>query len=707
MAKIRYSVGLKVVAVFLFVISLAALVLSVVGVGVMAAEGVYMDGGASFRDTVWEDALYYRAVPEADYIVRSYRYAMDADETGAEAAETLKALVEEYNAENTNMILVISVEGEEIFRSGDGKGTIAKTEFEHNVHLEGRVKDCIRDFETLEELDEFIENYSDEWVDFDYVSVEALFDPSETALPEEGEDAPQDAEEVPTGYRLFYQKWETLWETAHVNAYVDSIRVVDNFWWANLISNTAIRMHWSILFIGLGALAVTIASLVYLFCAVGHKNGEEGITLRFFHKIPLDLFAAVLIGGGVCLGMMMAYELSYRLSSVWELVLVMLSLLVGVLLTLGLLLSFAARVKAGGWWKNTVLWHLWQWLRRIFHKLCRGIRYLWRGIPLIWKGALIWAGISIIELIFIANAYVAEFLVVGWCIEKVLLTPVLLWAMINMKRLQKGAEKISGGDLDYKIDLSPLMLWDFRRHGECLNHIGDGMQVALERQMQSERLKTELITNVSHDIKTPLTSIINYVDLLEKAEPGSEEAEEYLAVLRRQTARLKKLTEDLVEASKASSGAITVNKLPTDVGVLLEQAVGEYEGRLSQAGMETVYIPGDVPIRVNADGRLLWRVFDNLMGNVCKYALPGTRVYVDAAQTAAGVTITFKNISAAPLNISGEELMERFVRGDRSRNTEGSGLGLSIARSLVELHGGTLEIRIDGDLFKAVVTLPN
>ena len=702
MSKIRYSIGLKVIAVVLFVVSLTVAVLSGIGVGVMVSEGVYMDGGAAFKNDIWESAFYSRASHEVDYIIRSYEDAMDEDETGAAAAETMRALEADYNTENTNMILVVTVEGKEIFRSGDGKGTVAKSEFDHNTYFERNIIDCTRDFDIPEEMDEFIEDNMDDWVDFDY-SVELLYEGSESYFPEEDE-APEPDEE-PIGYRLHYQEWGSHWELSHVSAYVDSLDVMDGFWWANFVSETVIRMHWSLLFIGLGALALTITALVYLFCAAGHKAGVDGITLRFFHKIPLDLFAAVLIGGGIFLGVLSG-EMVYYLSAVWEVVLWVLCVLVCVLLTLGLLLSFAARIKAGGWWRNTVLWHLWQWLRRILRKIKKGAAYLLRGIPLIWKAILVWAGISIVELIFIANAYVDEFLIVGWCIEKLLLTPVLMWALINMKRLQKGAEQIAGGNLDYKINLTPMMLWDFRRHGESLNHIGDGLQVAVERQMQSERLKTELITNVSHDIKTPLTSIINYVDLLQKAAPGGPEAQEYLAVLSRQTARLKKLTEDLVEASKASSGAITVNKMPTDVSVLLEQAIGEYTKRLETAGIETVYVPGDAPIVVNADGRLLWRVFDNLMGNVCKYALPGTRVYVDAAQTPAGVAVTFKNISAAPLNISGEELMERFVRGDRSRNTEGSGLGLSIARSLAHLHGGNLEIQVDGDLFKAVVTLP-
>ena len=250
------------------------------------------------------------------------------------------------------------------------------------------------------------------------------------------------------------------------------------------------------------------------------------------------------------------------------------------------------------------------------------------------------------------------------------------------------------------------MLPTLKEHGERLNSIRDGMKSAVERQMRSERMKAELITNVSHDIKTPLTSIINYVDLLKKEGLDSEHAAQYLEVLDRQSARLKKLTEDLVEASKASTGNITVNAEPTDLSLLLSQAAGEYEERLRNRSLEPVLtLPKNAP-PVLADGRLMWRVFDNLLGNICKYAQPQTRVYLSFRAGEEAVSVTFKNVSAEPLNLPPEELIERFTRGDASRNTEGSGLGLSIAKSLTELQGGRFLLDIDGDLFKAMVTFP-
>ena len=273
-----------------------------------------------------------------------------------------------------------------------------------------------------------------------------------------------------------------------------------------------------------------------------------------------------------------------------------------------------------------------------------------------------------------------------------------------MKSLKAAGERMAKGNIDEKID-TKYMYWEFKNHAENLNSIGDGMAAAVEQRMKSERLKTELITNVSHDIKTPLTSIVNYVDLLQKPHTPEQESE-YLEVLERQSKRLKKLTEDLVEASKASTGNMNVNIVSTSSRELIEQSLAEYGARMEQ-GMLTVItnIPDPAP-RAMADGRLLWRVLDNLFNNVVKYAMPNTRVYIDAAADGGEVIISVKNISRDPLNISADELMERFVRGDSSRHTEGSGLGLNIVQSLITLMHGKFSLSVDGDLFKAEIRLP-
>jgi len=244
-----------------------------------------------------------------------------------------------------------------------------------------------------------------------------------------------------------------------------------------------------------------------------------------------------------------------------------------------------------------------------------------------------------------------------------------------------------------------------------INHISVGLSTAVRDQVKSERLKADLITNVSHDIKTPLTSIINYVGLLKREEIKNPKALEYIDVLERKSERLKKLIEDLVEASKASSGNVKIELAKIDIGELTEQAAAEFEDKFAKRGLEFCFNPPESPVYVNADGRHLWRVFDNLLNNASKYSMEGTRVYGDVTVTtsedgAGTATFTIKNISADKLNISPEELTERFVRGDVSRTTEGSGLGLSIASSLCSLMGGELKIEIDGDLYKANVILP-
>ncbi|MEG0320916.1 MAG: HAMP domain-containing sensor histidine kinase, partial [Oscillospiraceae bacterium] len=277
--------------------------------------------------------------------------------------------------------------------------------------------------------------------------------------------------------------------------------------------------------------------------------------------------------------------------------------------------------------------------------------------------------------------------------------------VVQWKQVRAGTTAILGGDADYKIP-TDKMYPDLKEHALQLNDLASAVQNAVDKQLSSERFKAELITNVSHDLKTPLTSIISYVDLLKKEEIPNEKAQEYIEVLDRKSQRLKKLTEDLVEASKASTGALNVVKERIGVSQLLRQAFGEYEEKLVAKNLTLVPNLPENEVYVSADGRHLWRIIDNLLGNCTKYALEGTRVYVDVLSWDGDAVISVKNVSRDALNVQPSELMERFVRGEESRSTEGSGLGLSIARSLTELQGGTFRIDIDGDLFKASVRLP-
>ena len=277
------------------------------------------------------------------------------------------------------------------------------------------------------------------------------------------------------------------------------------------------------------------------------------------------------------------------------------------------------------------------------------------------------------------------------------------WLSLQLQQVRDMGAALAAGDLEAQLD-TEKMYFDVKRHAEDLNAIGVGMNKAVEQRLKSERLKTELITNVSHDIKTPLTSIVSYVDLLKKEEL-SPTAGEYVAVLDRQSRRLKKLTEDLVEASKASTGNIAVQLEPIVVNEIIHQAVGDYDEKLAAGRLEVIVNTYEGNLMALADGRLLWRVLDNLLSNVCKYAMAGTRVYVDLIARDGHVVLSIKNISRDPLNISADELMERFVRGDASRHTEGSGLGLNIAKSFMDLMGGGFALSVDGDLFKAELTL--
>jgi len=344
-----------------------------------------------------------------------------------------------------------------------------------------------------------------------------------------------------------------------------------------------------------------------------------------------------------------------------------------------------------------LVWHA-------FRAIIRFIGMLIGNMPLLWKTIVsftVYIMVNGFIMIFFMQSEDAFFFFIGLLFNLAVLFG-LCFIMLQLQRLKRGGERIADGDYTYMIEAKD-MFWDMKQHAAVLSNIGAGMSKAVEERLKSEHLKTELITNVSHDLKTPLTSIISYVDLLKKETIENENAQRYIEVLDRQSLRLKKLTEDLVEASKASTGNIAANPVRTDITELINQSVGEYTERFELAGLEMVIRLPTVETAVYADGRLLWRVFDNLLNNICKYSQPATRVYLDVGNIGNKVTITLKNISAFPLNISSDELVERFVRGDSSRATEGSGLGLSIAKSLTELQNGSFELSVDGDLFKVVL----
>ena len=448
--------------------------------------------------------------------------------------------------------------------------------------------------------------------------------------------------------------------------------------------------------------------LVFLARAAGRRAGREEAVAGWQEKIPFDLYAAVVLGGSAMLVAAAASgtENTFQGFAPIMIAAVLACCAAAYALFLAFWMTLCVRVKLGRWWENTVCCWLLRLCRRILRWCWRVLCRAWgalagfvRGIPLVWRTAVGCCVIGV--LLFALESNHADGLLLA--LLAVLSVAACLLSM-QLRRLQKGGEALAAGDLTSQVDTSH-MYFDLKRHGENLNAISRGMSIAVEQRLKSERLKTELITNVSHDIKTPLTSIVNYVDLLQR-EHTPEQEREYLAVLDRQAHKLKKLTVDLVEMSKASTGNIPCHIARRSVRELIDQTVGEYAEKLSAARLEPVVTLPDEELYCLCDGALMWRVLDNLLSNACKYACAGTRLYVAARREGETVAFSFKNISRDALNIDPDELMERFVRGDSSRTTEGSGLGLNIAKSLVELQKGTFSIAIDGDLFKVGFILP-
>ena len=476
----------------------------------------------------------------------------------------------------------------------------------------------------------------------------------------------------------------------------------------------------------LGALIVFVITLVYL-CAVAGRRSKGEIHLAAINRIPLDLYALCCTGLVVLLIMPVIwlfesalYESAFNIWDNPRLCLLICGLCgFGIAaLIIGFLYAFAAQIKASNnyWIRHSIIGWCFGLAGKALRWVFRGIRYSFRGcravarmLPIIWQWlltAFLMALLPFIFLFFAAENYgFGEFfwLMVFFAstIADIALVCYGAWCF---GLLLKGVKHMTQGNLNYQID-TRYLYGCFKEFAMQLNSLAGAAQVAAERQMKSERMRTELITNVSHDIKTPLTSIINYVDLIKK--PHSEEDHEiYLDVLDRQSQRLKKLIDDLMDMSKASSGNVTVEIGRIDVVEAVNQALGEFADKLEQVNLTPVFRHPDSPVIMQADGKLVWRVLSNLLSNAVKYAMPDTRLYVDLMVLQGNAVLAIKNISRDQLNVNADELMERFVRGDASRNTEGSGLGLNIAKSLVELQNGQMHLMVDGDLFKVTLIFP-
>lgn len=436
---------------------------------------------------------------------------------------------------------------------------------------------------------------------------------------------------------------------------------------------------------------------IYLIWAIGHKKGKEGIYLSDFDKFSYEIL--FIVGSIVIISFILIGKECLSNANIYTLVVAFISYLICYITCAIIGITTIKRIKAKKFIKTTLT-----------YKICKCIKEKVKEVSnlVLWNKKITtklityYIAFVLISLLLTIASAATGFGVILLLIFWSLALYIILNYAKQLNSIKQTLKNIYEGKENKKIDTTNLEQ-DLKEMAEYINSLSTGLTKAVEESLKSERMKTELITNVSHDIKTPLTSIINYVDLLKKEEMPNEKAKEYLDILDKKSQRLKRLTEDLVEASKASSGNIKLNMEIINVKELINQISGEFEDKLNESNLELIINMPEEEVKIKADSRYLYRVVENMYTNIVKYALEGSRVYVDIIASTNNVQIMLKNISKAKLNISSDELMQRFVRGEASRNTEGSGLGLSIAESLTTLQKGKFNIYLDGDLFKVTI----
>lgn len=456
--------------------------------------------------------------------------------------------------------------------------------------------------------------------------------------------------------------------------------------------------NYGLLAAAVGSAILIIILLVFFMAAAGHKKGTEEICLNYIDKIPLDIFI-VLATAATFMPITLISEAGMTFNIV-SYIIVGLAIIWTAASLLVSLMSIAVRVKSKTLWNNCLCVKIIRWAWKTIKQFFNFAFEMLKSLSMSKRFVLFAALVLFIEVFLLALDTAVIFFL--WALNIAAALLLFAYIVFCFTKLRAGAKELSAGSLTCNID-TKFMRGEFLEHANDMMNIRSGLTRAVNERMKSERFQSELITNVSHDIKTPLTSIVNYVDLLEKEELNNEKAKGYVEVLSRQSAKLKKLIGDLIEASKASTGVLAVNLELCELGVLVDQCAGEYSERLQNAGLKLMVTKPEEELKIMADGRHMWRILDNLMGNVLKYAQPTTRVYFSLSRDGDKAQLSLRNISRDELNISGEELMERFVRGDSSRSTEGSGLGLAIAKSLCELQGGEMSLSVDGDLFKVIL----
>ncbi len=483
--------------------------------------------------------------------------------------------------------------------------------------------------------------------------------------------------------------------------------------------NTAQIIKYPILVIFVIFIIASLVVMGMLMSSLSLKRDKNGnYNLRFIDRIPLDLLVlimasvfAFIIGLIVLTAVADVREENLVL---WNAIILLLAFIIA-LFILVLNMTVATRIKSGHVYKNTLLFKLATKIRKLLGKENDG----YFKVPYIGK-VVVTIGIVIIVDIVVLLYFVYRYLTtesglvddfpfmyfaVLHTIGIFSLVPLFIMMTINLNHLREGGQKLAEGDFDYTID-SHVMFGDFRLIGENLANIQNDMIKAVNEKNRSQEVRNELITNISHDLKTPLTSIVNYVNLLRRDTNTPAEDAEYMNILEKQSIKLKKLLEDLIEVSKLSTGDIAVNIDSINAGVFLEQTVCEFEPKFKAKQLETVILKPEEDVCIKADGDLLLRVFENLLNNICKYAKSDSRVYFEIVPSGDNVVVSFKNISKNPFRLTGDELVQRFKREDSARSSEGYGLGLSIAQSLTEIQNAHFEIHTDADLFKAILTFP-
>ncbi|MCL2023402.1 MAG: HAMP domain-containing histidine kinase [Oscillospiraceae bacterium] len=671
MKKLMLKAWAKTLALMLLILLAVIVAASGLAIYTLIDSNAYASDWHESRQTAISGSFFWQQMGEVEYHSKIF---LDNDRD----RNAIDDFLWRFSEENSNFFFVVKDQsGKEILRNYDGgEYQYSETAYRDILFNERRETRDLS-FRTARERQEYIQQS-----ERNFAAV--LYDVWDIDIDDDGK--------LDYVLKISYTVWDK--QTIAITGFVKSqLTAQDSFLdAANWISRLFSLRYWLIVVCAV-SIFLGLWVLMLLLYGAGRREEDDKIHLNWFHKIPFELCAPLPV-------FYAWFSIQDFFTQVYGSTKISAYVIHGVLpvavwlpLVLFLLITLAVRVKTGSLWKSTLV-----------YLVGDPVIYMVRSLPLFWKEGLIFLGIAFVE--YVSYAFFSgkeNVLLALWIAEKLLIFAAVALFVIDMRKLQHGAGEIAGGNFSYTINLR-RMLPIFKHHGENLNSINARMHQTIEELTRSERLKTELITNVSHDIKTPITSIVNYVDLLKKDNLTTQEMKQYIAVLDRQAGRLKKMTDDLIQAAKASTGNVQVKLEQMDLNLLLSQALGEYRDRLARRRLETVVSFSEQAPLILADGQLLWRVFDNLLSNICKYALEGTRIYFSTQLRDKYACVTLKNISNHPLNITGDELLERFVQGDRSRASEGSGLGLSIAKGLTQLQSGEFEMTIDGDLFKTVLT---